>query len=98
MDELVNQLQRDFFVLGKITKRKIVFIGIANSNSLSFNYKKNIEKFNCLILGIKNSIVTKRKVIDPIDWNFVIDIKGLKNDVNGLKDDVNELKADVNEL
>ena len=100
MDEFVNQLQRDFFVLGKITNKKIVFIVIVNSDSLSFNYKKNVEKFkfNCLILGIKNKIVTKRKITSPIDWNLVIDMKNLKNDVNGLKNDVNELKKDVQEL
>lgn len=95
MDELVNQLQWDFFVLGKITNRKIVFIGIVNSNSLYFNYEKNVEKFNCLILGIKNSIVTKRKIIDTIDWNLVIDMKNLKDDVKDLKNDITFIKNNM---
>lgn len=102
MKELVTQLQKDFDVLGKITDRKMVFIGIVNSSSVSFNYKEYVKHFNCLILGIKNSIVCERKVIAPIDWNLVTEFRIFKketeNKIASLKDDVKELKDEVKGL
>ena len=102
MKELAVQLKNDYEVLGKIINQKMVFIGIVNSSSLSFKYEEYVKQFNCVIFGIKNSIVYKRNMIAPIDWNLVAEFRQFKtetvNKINNINDQINNMNDKINHI
>lgn len=62
--QIISQLKKDEFILDKlINKNKnILYLGIINSGSLNFDYKKmkkELKNTNCIIIGIKNSFFVK---------------------------------------
>ena len=109
--DMVRQIQNDYNLL-KRKYNNIVFLGFVNSNNVQSIKKSHLSKINCVIYGIKNSILFGKNVSRSIDWDLekkvnvlgmeLDEIKGLIKDLKGtlttLISTVNDLKERVEKL
>jgi len=89
ISELAHQIQKDNNFFGKKLKKKIVYLEFINSPTIDSNSIKNfarLKKISCVIYGIKESKFAGKNVLRPIDWDLLIDIKGMKEDIKLLLD------------
>ena len=73
--ELLEQIKRDYQVIPKILKQKILFIGFINDKTIDIDISNEIEDVPFMLFGINNSILCGRNVTQYLDWKTIIDLK-----------------------
>ena len=92
-DGLVEQLKKYHDVLNKIIDKQILYIGITSSKNI---YKKelnkqrhNLNKFNCLIISLKNSTLFGRQMTKFIDWKKIYEDEQKFDELNNKIENIN---------
>lgn len=79
---MINQLKKDKFVIEKLYKKKVLYIGFINSAVLEIDISKEITDINFLILGIKYSQLFKRAITEFYDWKLINSIEMSIDNIN----------------
>ena len=106
---MIKQLKRDKNIYEKMTKEKILYMGIVGysgrKKNIDINYEEELDGLKCLIIEMKNANFCGRNMEQYLDWKLIrevkkntTDIKQMKEDIKNLKEDVNGLKASVAKL
>ena len=90
IEELVEQIKKDSKLL-KDMKEKKIFLGFINSTKVSSFKKGTFKDINCVIFGIKNSILFGKNVSRAIDWNLEQKFNEFVKEIKGAIEKQNEL-------
>ena len=90
IEELVEQIKKDYKLL-KDMKEKKIFLGFINSTKVSSFKKGTFKDINCVIFGIKNSVLFGKNVSRSIDWNLEQKFNEFVKEIKGAIEKQNEL-------
>ena len=102
LPEMINQKKADRNIYEKITKDKIIYIGIVGysgrKHNIDINLEEELDGINCIILQMENFNFCGRNMKKSLDWKIIKEVQQMKQDIFNLKDDVVELKSSVSKL
>ena len=99
---MINQIKADRNIYEKITKDKIIYIGIVGysgrKHNIDINLEEELDGINSIILQMENFNFCGRNMKKSLDWKIIKEVQQMKQDIFNLKDDVVELKSSVSKL
>ena len=95
--DMVRHIQKDYNLL-KRKYNNIVFLGFVNSNNVQSIKKSHLSKINCVIYGIKNSLLFGKNVSRSIDWDLEKKVNVLSMELNEIKGLIKDLKGALTTL
>ncbi len=100
--EMIKQLKRDKNIYEKMTKEKILYMGIVGysgrKKNIDINYEEELDGFKCVIIEMKNDNFCGRNMEQHLDWKLIREVKKNTTDIKQMKEDINNLKEDMNGL
>ena len=72
----------------KLIRKKILYVGFVNSESINCDIKDKVKGLNFLLFGFKNSYFCGRNMIQYLDMKSINEIKSLNDQVICLNDQV----------
>lgn len=102
LPEMINQIKADKNIYEKITKEKIIYIGIVGysgrKSNIDINFEEELDGINCIILQMENCNFCGRNMKKSLDWKLIREVQQMKQDIDNLKEDIGELKTSVDNL
>ena len=95
MNELIEQIKKDKEVMEKLLKRKILYIGFINSETLLYDIKDELEGLNFILFGVRKSKFFGHNITQYIEWDSIKDIKSLKIKVNEIDNRLNNMSKHI---
>ena len=75
----------------KLIRKKILYVGFVNSESINCDIKDKVKGLNFVLFGFKNSNFCGRNMIQYLDWKSIKEIKSLNDQVICLNDQIKSL-------